>query len=1339
MSEDYYDPNFNSYAHGPGSRLDRNLLPSNPRLNRGSTVVKLYVKNIHPNLSEDGIRNVFLNFGNPLTVYKHPTDAHYTWGLVSYASHREAELAIRELNKTPPFFFQVQFARTAAEKERIRKQRENDEMLSKVLESEPFPRHSERIPFASFSRGIGRGRGIPLPRHMGVARCRPGRFEQLAFHNGDTYAAGDLGYFSPYVPGVFDERNRMIMEQRMNRTFSSVTGKRWVSMGRGYFPASERPLLEPKYDIEIKRYGKDEKRMLAQSVEHMYELWYEHGQKEGETGKSGNCTYCHRMAFKYCQQCFAWYCTESCQLNDWPRHRTVCIPKLSASDAAKSPGSQLNRGPAQVPDGKQSHEPRLERSDVHQATGQNIDGSSDSFAHGDSMINSHCNKEEHSKTNFKENCFKKNYHDGLNRNADCDKSRSDHFNAQLSDTKKGRYRSNNSSIEGRVVATERKRSSVNERLSFARQKENGRNISLASDSTTSHQIQQESEVVSPSVDSGQVKPMGENMPNIAAVSQDRLCAKGDAVNAVTPDDSVVSAINKMGSLNMSDSNGAGCNKSDKLPKDRFTKVTITVTGGPMEYWVQLVDSEPILGQVMRVLYALPESFPCKLEVGALCAAFYEGLWYRGKVTSVKPELKVLYIDYGNEEVRTPDQLKGMPSSLMGIPAMGLRIKLAEGTSEEYSMLKVDETLSLKPVGETSNGAVLCHVEGQLYKPAPAPPEKKLLHTNSNTPMKYTPDKCPLPRPKQKLELVEEHIHRSAVEGLKVGMRGGGEFKEQLIGGDCCLTIVYPELKEKYAKLAQELEELKKACESVPVDKKYRPIIGDMVLALTAPGSAEDGGTWNRARVLSVSNSGFCHVNFCDIGCTGTVKVVKKLSQDLASIPEFAARCSVISPTESKGKLWSAENRHFLFTVTGVDETQKAVTCVLQSTTKEEICKAVLKRWVPAVDDEELKCVEVKNNASVVLQVFFDQKSLHIRPASSSAKDMFYQLNQDVGRHCIEASELDHLPAKNELVACKFVEDGNYYRAKVLDVSEDNVKVVYVDYGNLDCATRDRLKPLSDSLKRIPCMTVKVGLKDALDKPLTLDANDFLSDLVGREVEMKLILTGSRKDEVQLILPDGSSLNDTLNTMLEPQWKRAMAAGKDPRECGTFMGDDIKYLELPVGQTIDFIVLHKLDSVTVMGCDVNREIMMYVHTSMKDEINRYCNSTLEKVYVPRYSELCFARFQDGVWYRAMYLEDDTPRDKNVIFLDFGNLAYVEKENIRKMIKDYVETPAVAVMCSLQGLENADETLKNRVCELIQVNKVYKARVVSCPDPGRYVIEFPHVTEALIKKTLLPSEN
>jgi hypothetical protein len=53
------------------------------------------------------------------------------------------------------------------------------------------------------------------------------------------------------------------------------------------------------------------------------------------------------------------------------------------------------------------------------------------------------------------------------------------------------------------------------------------------------------------------------------------------------------------------------------------------------------------------------------------------------------------------------------------------------------------------------------------------------------------------------------------------------------------------------------------------------------------------------------------------------------------------------------------------------------------------------------------------------------------------------------------------------------------------------------------------------------------------------------------------------------------------------------------------------------------------------------------------------------------------------------------------------------------------------------KNSPETLKNRVNELIQVNKVYKAHVVSCLDPGNYIIEFPHVTEVLIKENLLPS--
>jgi hypothetical protein len=36
------------------------------------------------------------------------------------------------------------------------------------------------------------------------------------------------------------------------------------------------------------------------------------------------------------------------------------------------------------------------------------------------------------------------------------------------------------------------------------------------------------------------------------------------------------------------------------------------------------------------------------------------------------------------------------------------------------------------------------------------------------------------------------------------------------------------------------------------------------------------------------------------------------------------------------------------------------------------------------------------------------------------------------------------------------------------------------------------------------MAVKVVLKDVLDKPVTGEANDFLTSLIGGEVEMKLV-------------------------------------------------------------------------------------------------------------------------------------------------------------------------------------------------------------------------------------------
>lgn len=92
--------------------------------------------------------STFIHFSKELKSLKYLCSVYV---FIFIACSREAERAIRELNDMPPFFLRVQFARSVVEKERVRKERENDEMLRRVLDSEPYPVHSERT-LASFNR-----------------------------------------------------------------------------------------------------------------------------------------------------------------------------------------------------------------------------------------------------------------------------------------------------------------------------------------------------------------------------------------------------------------------------------------------------------------------------------------------------------------------------------------------------------------------------------------------------------------------------------------------------------------------------------------------------------------------------------------------------------------------------------------------------------------------------------------------------------------------------------------------------------------------------------------------------------------------------------------------------------------------------------------------------------------------------------------------------------------------------------------------------------------------------------------------------------------------------------
>jgi hypothetical protein len=49
---------------------------------------------------------------------------------------------------------------------------------------------------------------------------------------------------------------------------------------------------------------------------------------------SQDCALCGKSGSKRCSKCKEWYCSQVCQINDWPRHKSSCVepPPLENSD-----------------------------------------------------------------------------------------------------------------------------------------------------------------------------------------------------------------------------------------------------------------------------------------------------------------------------------------------------------------------------------------------------------------------------------------------------------------------------------------------------------------------------------------------------------------------------------------------------------------------------------------------------------------------------------------------------------------------------------------------------------------------------------------------------------------------------------------------------------------------------------------------------------------------------------------------------------------------------------------------------------------------------------------------
>nr|XP_036866993.1 tudor domain-containing protein 1 [Manis javanica] len=124
----------------------------------------------------------------------------------------------------------------------------------------------------------------------------------------------------------------------------------------------------------------------------------------------------------------------------------------------------------------------------------------------------------------------------------------------------------------------------------------------------------------------------------------------------------------------------------KLAVDQTVDVVVCTLYTPGEFYCHVLGEDALkkLNDLNKLLaeycqQKLPNDF--KAEIGQPCCAFFagDGNWYRALVKEILPNgnFKVHFVDYGNIEEVTVDELQMIPSKLLELPFQGIQCWLIE--------------------------------------------------------------------------------------------------------------------------------------------------------------------------------------------------------------------------------------------------------------------------------------------------------------------------------------------------------------------------------------------------------------------------------------------------------------------------------------------------------------------------------------------------------------------------------------------------------------------------------------------------------------------------------------
>ena len=697
---------------------------------------------------------------------------------------------------------------------------------------------------------------------------------------------------------------------------------------------------------------------------------------------------------------------------------------------------------------------------------------------------------------------------------------------------------------------------------------------------------------------------------------------------------------------------------------------VTHCDSPAQFWVQRSEETSIVLDLQEELQNAVSNYPAVdkvLEVGTLCAAIFDGFWYRAEVIDADEEITtVRFIDYGNPDVITnkTGKIKELPDSMKmkKAYAMKCRLNVIPVDSEDWS----EETCSrfFNLVINTEN------LEAALI--AESIPNRVDLFINGKSVSDILVEEKLASKVQHEEELVEEII------------------ENELDPRSAFISHINSP-NEFFVQEEKSVPDLEKIQDRFLVADML-PKLDEITEGLLCVAKYIDNN-WYRARVISQSEAG-TKLLFIDYGNWAVSTEIRAIPDDVASIPPLSRKCSLQIP--SYVSHWP-ENALENF-------------CELAAEGATIFLMDVLKEGETTIVKLTLENEDVAEKLAPPRLIFISY--------INSPSDFWVQEERSVSEidkiqeKLVEADNYSAVQVEEGLIcAAKFPDDDQWYRAKVLSKDENITVVQFIDYGNSSVSTEIRALP--EDLLSIAPFAKRCSLQlpshaeewpqDAFDKFCNLSGDGnvtFFLDIIEENEALVVNLFCDKENIAEKLIPG------VAKKQLQEVAVREKEGIASEKEIAFTCTRNEKETTIPKEYNVSSEVpTKKADLIPVYISQLSSPSEFWIQEEkIFDEIQKMEDSLVEAAGFSELNEvkegsLCVAEFPgDALWYRAKVLSQNE-NGTTVSFIDYGNSSVVTK--MRTLPEDIAIVPSLAKKCSLKlplNLKQWPEETFNRFLKL-----------------------------------------